>query len=377
MADGLSIQRLDAWQVEIPLARPYHLSKVYGTITHGKAVVVCITLENGVIGWGEADPGGMRFTHDTAPMVMDAIKAQASALIGHSVSDWVRAGKQQEFAGSAQAAVDVACYDAYARATAQPLWALLGELERDAIPSLWPTSSGSADDDLADIKVYAARGFSTFMLKMGDRPIDQELPRLREVISRCPADARIMVDANQGWSRTEADGFFSQLEDIDLILAEQPLKDTDLDGLAALRQRYATPISADESVRSYADVQQVIAAGAADIVSIKVSKNGGFSRCLPMTAALREAGINILMNSMLEFGITQAASLHLGCTLNNLVDCGHAYMSTIRMSDDITDFSDWVKDGTAHLRVGAEGLGVVVSTDKIKQYSTDYWHVDA
>ena len=81
------------------------------------------------------------------------------------------------------------------------------------------------------------------------------------------------------------------------------------------------------------------------------------------------------MNSMIELGITQAASLHLGCTLNNLVDCGHAYMSTLRMSDDVTNFSSWIKQGVAYL-ADAPGLGVDVSLQKIQQYQVDHFYVN-
>jgi len=80
------------------------------------------------------------------------------------------------------------------------------------------------------------------------------------------------------------------------------------------------------------------------------------------------------MNSMIELGITQAASLHLGCTLDNLMDCGHAYMSTLRMADDVTNFSDWIVRGQA--RPGdAPGLGIDVSMSGIERYQVDHFHV--
>ena len=85
--------------------------------------------------------------------------------------------------------------------------------------------------------------------------------------------------------------------------------------------------------------------------------------------------LKCLMNSMLEFGITQAASLHLGCTLPNLMDCGHAYGSVTRMSDDITDFGQNISDGIVTVPSGP-GLGVVLDEDKLKKYTKDYLKVD-
>ncbi len=82
-------------------------------------------------------------------------------------------------------------------------------------------------------------------------------------------------------------------------------------------------------------------------------------------------GVQCLMNSMLEFGITQAASLQLGCTLSNLMDLGHAYGSVLRMSDDITDFAQNISDGVVTVPWRA-GLGVTLNEEKLKKYTTDY-----
>jgi muconate cycloisomerase len=81
-------------------------------------------------------------------------------------------------------------------------------------------------------------------------------------------------------------------------------------------------------------------------------------------------GLKILMNSMFEFGITQAALLQLGCVLPNLLDMGHAFMSVLRMADDITDFAGNISDSV--VTVPPEpGLGVKLDEDKLKKYTVD------
>jgi muconate cycloisomerase len=72
------------------------------------------------------------------------------------------------------------------------------------------------------------------------------------------------------------------------------------------------------------------------------------------------------MNSMLEFGITQAASLQHAVTLSNLVDAGHAYMSTLRLVEDPTDFSSLVSNGTVHFP-RRDGLGVQVDEAHVRR----------
>ena len=107
-----------------------------------------------------------------------------------------------------------------------------------------------------------------------------------------------------------------------------------------------------------------------DVLSIKVSKNGGLDKSKLIAQMAAGFGLKCLMNSMLEFGITQAASLHLGCTLTNLMDCGHAYGSVLRMSDDITDFDQNISRGIVTVP-SAPGLGVNLKEDKLEKYTID------
>jgi len=112
-----------------------------------------------------------------------------------------------------------------------------------------------------------------------------------------------------------------------------------------------------------------------DAFSIKVSKNGGLSKARKIAATADAFGLKILMNSMLEFGITQAASLQLGCVLPNLLDMGHAYMSVLRMADDITDFGQNISQATVTVPSSA-GLGVRLNEEKLKKYTKDYLKIN-
>ncbi len=366
MDNSLNIAALDFWPIRIPLAQSYHLSKVFGTLTHSQAVIVRLTLENGKVGWGECDPH-KDFDGYSLEMACEEITARKQSMIGQSVADWVAKNRGTEHQGAPAAAIDVACFDALGKALGLPVWKLLGDRVHDGIDVLWPTSSGDAPEDLAIIREYHAKGFRTYMLKMGSNPIQAEIERTREVIKALPPGVQIMVDANQGWSREEASDYVRGCRGLPVVLVEQPLRSDDIDGLTALRNQTELPISVDESLLSLDHAREILAKDAADVFSIKISKSGGLANSQKIADLARAAGKKILMNSMIELGITQAASLHLGVTLDCLVPCGHAYMSTLRMADDVTDFSDWVKEGRA-TPSDRPGLGIEVSMDKIKQY---------
>ena len=374
MTDEFKITEVDIWPLRVPLANPYHLSKLYGTLTHSDAVIVRLTLSSGIVGWGEADPGGINFDGETTESVVQKLQGKAPQLLGQKVDQWVASCAGRDYNGAAAAAIDVACYDALGRATDTSVSCLLGERCHDGIPSLWPTSSGSADDDLAIIADYQTRGFTTYMLKMGVKPVVEDIDRIRKVILNLPEGVRVMVDANQGWSREEALLFASETTELPLILIEQPVAAADYEGLRMVRKVAGCPVSVDESIQKSGDFDAILEADAADIFSIKISKNGGLSNSQLIARSVGKVGKQVLMNSMIELGVTQAASLHLGCTLNNLVECGHAYMSTLRMADDITNFSSWIKRGVANLP-DLPGLGVEVSMKKIRQYQIGHVHV--
>jgi len=184
-----TVVKLDAYHIAIPLAQPYHLSKVYGTMTHSDAVIVRVRTESGIEGWGEADPGGLLFTGDTCEMVMQSIRdGGTKQVLGHCVEEWVENSEGLNNQGSMGAAFDVAMYDALAKTREEPLWTLLGEKCRDTIDLLWPTSSGTAVEDLNVIKPRIDNGFSTFMLKMGSRSVEDDPVRMRDVIQALPSN---------------------------------------------------------------------------------------------------------------------------------------------------------------------------------------------
>ena len=372
---SLKIVSFDAFHISIPLVNPYHLSKVYGTQTHSDVVIIRIKTDSGEEGWGEADPGGVLFTGDTGEAVMDTIREEgAERIIGCRVDDWVENGDGLMFQGSVGAAFDVAVHDVLAKSRHQPLWALLGQKNREKIDSLWPTSSGTSEEDLKIIQPRLAEGFRTFMLKMGSLPVEKDIDRVLEVLKVLPDDVNIMVDANQGWEIEEAMTFVEGVNDMPLVLIEQPVFAENHEGLKKISNISRIPISVDESLQTVEDARKISSGRIASVFSIKVSKNGGLRAGLEIGRVAKEQGILVMMNSMLELGITQSASLHLGCVLDCLIDCGHAYMSTLRMSDDVTDFSNFVSEGKAHLPSGT-GLGIQVNESKIMKYLKEEYHV--
>ena len=371
----MKITEVELFHISIPFAKPYHLSKLYGTLHNAHAVILKIKTEDGIIGLGEADPM-VPFTKESPQDVMTVVNDTiAPFLLGQDPTRlaMLEADLDRSVQGvlTARGAVNMALYDIIGKAKDIPVHTLLGGLRHAKLPLLFGVGSGTPEQDVKTIEEQLALGCRCFMLKMGTLPIADEIKRLATVRNRFGNEIKIIVDANQGWELFEAQEFLDGVCDCRPDLLEQPTARKEINCLKQIRDRAACALSADESVESISDAAVLIRELAVDVFSIKVSKNGGLDKSKQIAQMADGFGLKCLMNSMLEFGISQAASLQLGCTLPNLADLGHAYGSVLRMSEDITDFGKNISQSV--VTVPSEpGLGVALNEDKLKKYTVDY-----
>ena len=368
----MKITGLELFHISIPFAKPYKLSKVYGTRYDAEAVVLKVHTDAGIVGLGEADPLNP-FTDETPATVMVVVRDLiAPHLMGRNPTHItaIESDLDMRVHGHllARGAVNMALFDIAGKANNLPAHMLLGGLYQDKVPLLGPIGSGTPEEDAAAIRQLIENGYQSVMIKMGALPIADEINRMISAHKLFGDRINIIVDANQGWTVDETMRFIDGIGSSRPDLLEQPIDRHDIGGLKRIRSRASGLLSADEGVASLQEAAALIHAQAVDAFSIKVSKNGGLSKAKKIADTADAFGLKILMNSMLEFGITQAASLQLGCVLPNLLEMGHAYMSVLRMSDDITDFGDNISRAVVTVPPGP-GLGVRLDEDKLKKYT--------
>jgi muconate cycloisomerase len=374
------IATADVFEIESAFSTPYKLSRTYGTLATTRALMVKLTDVDGIEGWGEANPL-QPFTAESLGEAAQALQAillpevMAGAAPAPGRVD-ARLDALLEGHLCAKGALSMALLDILGKRLAVPVSTLLGGSLRESLPVLWPLGSGTADDDAAVIDERAAMGFSTFMLKMGSAPVRDEVQRVAKLEARYGDRLSLIADANQGWSRDDAQQFVSEVRGSRLVFIEQPVAKDDLEGMALLAGISQRPISADESLTGITEAATLARRSAASIFSIKSSKNGGPLRAQRIAAVAEAFGIRCYMNSMLEFGITQAASLQHAVTVRNLVDVGHAFMSTLRLAEDPTDFSSLVRDGVVYLP-HRPGLGVQVDEGHVRRLAVQSARLEA
>jgi O-succinylbenzoate synthase len=181
-------------------------------------------------------------------------------------------------------------------------------------------------------EIVAGSGCRTAKVKVADpgQPDSDDVARVEAVRDAIGPSGRVRVDANGGWSVAHAARMLRALSRFGLEYAEQPC--ASLAELAELRRLVDVPLAADESIRRAEDPMAVRAAGAADIVVLKVQPLGGVRAALRVAAA---CGLPVVVSSAIESSVGLAAGVALAAALPELpYDCGLATMSLL--TGDVT-----------------------------------------
>jgi muconate cycloisomerase len=272
----------------------------------------------------------------------------------------------------AKAPIDLAAHDLAAQALDVPLHQLLGGRLRERIPMIWPIGGDTPEANVLEARAKIAEGYRSLHIKIGALHPDVDVARVRSIREAVGEEIPLMLDANQGWDRTTALRTIRRLEPFQPSMVEQPVPAWDLDGMASIQAAVGVPISADEVLHGTHEAMTLIRHCAAQVFSLKHGKCGGLFRTRQIAAMAEAAGIPCFVNSMIEMGISVAASVHLAASLPNLVQHGHALMSNLRIQEDILVDGSFRYDGRDILvPTDRPGLGVQLDEEKLRRRTQD------
>jgi O-succinylbenzoate synthase len=321
--------------LSIPFREPF--TTAAGAVK-ARDIVVLRVEEQGVVGFGEAAPfapyDGIEIA-DVARVLQERMTPTAYPQV--------------------HTADEMAFLDLEARRVGVPVM----EWETGSVP-VNATLAGLTPEDVARAAADArAEGFECFKLKVGLADDEARVAAVREAIG---ADALLRVDANGAWTVEEAVSRIVRLAPYRLEFVEQPCPS--LPELAAVREACEVRIAADESVQSAEDVRAAAAAGACDIVSVKLAAMGGISAARSAIEAAREAGIEPYVSSTLDGPWGIAAGLQLAAAEKIAMHCG---LATLALFDAaIARALPSPKEGRLEVPAGP-GFGVEVSDEAIAE----------
>lgn len=285
-------------QVEIaheswPIAGSFTISR--GSKTAADVVVVTLT-EGGLTGRGECVPYP-RY-EETVPQVLAALEAARGAIEnGLERADIARHVAPK----AARNALDCALWDLEAKRAGKPVW----QLARIAEPTPVVTAyTLSLDTPEAMAKAAAnASDRPLLKLKLGREGDEERIDAIRQAAPK----ARLIVDANEGWSEAVLPRMLAACAKAQIELVEQPLPASADDALRDIDRKVV--ICADESAHDAAGIRKLI--GKYDALNIKLDKTGGLTGALELAHAARDNNIKIMVGCMLATSLAMAPAMLL------------------------------------------------------------------
>ncbi|MGF1649293.1 MAG: dipeptide epimerase [Hyphomicrobiaceae bacterium] len=290
-----------------PLANPFVISRGAKTVA---SVVVAEIVSLGLAGRGECVPYP-RYGETTESVVAD-IEAQFAILQSHcsglpaehvSLGDLRAQLRTSCPAGAARNALDCALWDLDLKSARRDGRSSPLSMPRSDKPiETCVTLSLAGPADMA-AEAVRRRTFRTLKIKLaGDLPLDLE--RLSAIREQRP-DARMIVDANEGFSATDVGTLIERASKLGVGLIEQPLPMGADHALAEIAR--AVAVCADESVHTTADIPGLV--DRYDAINIKLDKAGGLTEAMAMVAAARGAGLGVMVGSMVATSLSMAPAM--------------------------------------------------------------------
>jgi len=303
------IARVSLQRFRLRLRAP--LATAHGPIAERTGVLLALENQAGVRGFGEAMPlagwpGG------SLAELQAWLASRAAELLGKPAHEALA----RTLVGPplARAALETALLDLAARERGVPLAASLAM--RTPEPTVAVNALLAEEAPIAIARAarsLAAEGFRCFKLKVGARPLADDVARVAALRTAAGPDAALRLDANGAWSEDEAVAALAALVEYTPEYVEEPAAGAL--ACARVRARSAVPIALDESAADDAGLELALKLAAADVLVIKPALLGGPRAARAAARRARDAGIDVVVTSFLDSAIGIAAALHYAATL--------------------------------------------------------------
>ena len=368
MITDQKIKEIKVHVINIP-AKAVH-SHGSGDVANINSVIVQITTDSGLTGWGEAAPW---------PVFTGTVEANAAALhnyikpkiIGKNPlnveAHLTMADNILVHCSEAKAALEVALLDIVGQTAKLPIVELFGGRHCNSIPLSFSVANQNFETDLEDISRLYNEGIRLFKLKTGFNEHSFDLMRLEKLRKIYEDKISLRVDYNQGLKAYNAIRILKDIESFKPEFIEQPVKKNEIEALAEITRIIDTPIMADESVFNPREAFIAAKMRVADIFSLKIMKSGGIRRAIEVASIARAAGISVYGGCMFETGIASTAGAHLMAAIPDLTLGCEFYMPTYYLQEDILCKPFQVNKGQVIIPTKT-GLGVEVNLDVLSKY---------
>jgi len=364
----MKISRVVLYHLRMPLVSPFETS--FGSIISRD----CILLEvhgEGLMGYGECvadrDPG---YSYETSGTAWHIFKDFLIPAILNQ--DFHHADELQECLSPvrghpmAKAGLELAFWDLLGKQQDRSLRALLGGITERVEVGVSVGIQDSPKTLLSVVEGFLKQGYRRVKIKIKPGRDIQETQAVRQAYP----ELRLQVDANSAYTLSDSK-HLKPLDDLDLLLIEQPLAEDDLWDHRCMQKQFNTPICLDESILSVRHARQALEMEACRVINIKAGRVGGLSQAVAIHNLCHSRDIPVWCGGMLETGVGRAANLALA-SLPGFILPGDISASNRYYREDIT-VERFILNSDSTITVpNAPGLGVEIDPESVARYTLQY-----
>ena len=310
------IERVVLTHLQVPLKEPCPGDA--GAAGVKDAIIVTVETSRG-IAHGESSPSIAQPGGSVERCWNDLADSIAPGLLGRTVDSTRRIGElaaSWNVGKTAAAGAETALWDLLGQAHSATVSQLLGADDAQAalgvqaglVMGLYP----SVVELLKAVEPHLVEGYRRLKIRIAPGS-DVEFAR---AVRRHFEDVPLMVDGGGAYSTADLD-VFRALDDLDLLMIEQPFAADDVDGLAVLQNALTTPICLDETAESHDQTAEAIRRGACRIVNLKIQRTGGLGPARAIHDLCFQQGVACWVGTTPELGLGQAYGVHLATLANS------------------------------------------------------------
>ena len=322
-ASSLRITDIHAYPTSFPVDPKNSVTLGIGRAVKRDAVVVKVTTEAGIVGWGESHHG--RCPGAVAQIANTTLKQLVVGMDAHDVVGvWNRIyvrqlGSHGMGAGTclAMSGIDMALWDIRGKALDAPLYRLLGGSSKPVPAYAGGVSLGYQDPKalVAEAQPLVEAGYKAIKLRVGDTPA-RDLARVAAVRKALGDNIAILVDANTGYTVADARKAMPGYDDHDVGWLEEPFPAHDYESYALATSFGSVPLAAGENHYTRFEFNRLIEDGSVTILQPDLSKTGGITEALRVAHLASAWKLPINPHTSMT-GLNMAATIHFLAAIDN------------------------------------------------------------
>jgi O-succinylbenzoate synthase len=359
----MKISRVCLYHLRMPLVTPFETS--FGRIDSRECILI-EAFSEGLVGYGECaadrDPGyGYETTGTAWHILRDFIVPSTLSTEISGPEEYEKLVSFVKGHQMAKAGLEMAIWDLQGKRKGRSLQNMLGGLRERVDVGVSVGLQASPAELVRVVENYLKDGYRRIKIKI--KP-GRDVDDTRAVRCAFP-DLRLQVDANSAYTLETARSLFP-LDELNLLLIEQPLFEDDLWDHHFLQSQLATPICLDESIHSARHARQAIQMQACRVINIKAGRVGGLNQALSIHDICRSNDIPVWCGGMLETGVGRAANLALA-SLPGFSLPGDISASARYYDEDITHERFLLNPDSTINVPDLPGLGITINPESLQQ----------